>query len=64
MIYITGDTHGEYDAFLNRIYQYPVSKDDIVIFCGDFGFVWDISSLLSCQIDGGTIHHSIYRRKS
>ena len=41
MIYITGDTHGEYDAFLNRIYQYPVSKDDIVIVCGDFGFVWD-----------------------
>lgn len=41
MIYITGDTHGEYDGFLNRIYQYQISKDDIVIVCGDFGFVWD-----------------------
>lgn len=41
MIYITGDTHGEYDVFLNRIYQYQISKDDIVIVCGDFGFVWD-----------------------
>lgn len=41
MIYITGDTHGEYDAFLNRVYQYSVSKDDIVIICGDFGFVWN-----------------------
>ena len=40
MIYITGDTHGEYDDFLNRIYQYPITKDDIVIVCGDFGFVW------------------------
>lgn len=41
MIYITGDTHGEYDSFLNRIHQYPVSKGDTVIVCGDFGFVWD-----------------------
>lgn len=41
MIYITGNTHGEYDGFLNRIYQYQISKDDIVIVCGDFGFVWD-----------------------
>ena len=41
MIYITGDTHGEYDNFLNRIYQHQISKDDTVIVCGDFGFVWD-----------------------
>ncbi|MBR7038989.1 MAG: metallophosphoesterase [Oscillospiraceae bacterium] len=41
MIYITGDTHGEYDTFLNRIYRHPVTKDDTVIVCGDFGFVWD-----------------------
>lgn len=41
MIYITGDTHGEYDEFLNRVNQYQISKDDIVIVCGDFGFVWD-----------------------
>lgn len=41
MIYITGDTHGNYDEFLNRIYQFPITKDDTVIVCGDFGFVWD-----------------------
>lgn len=41
MIYITGDTHGEYDGFLNRLKQYPIAKDDVVIVCGDFGFVWD-----------------------
>lgn len=42
MIYITGDTHGKYENFMNRLQQYKLSKDDIVIVCGDFGFVWDI----------------------
>ena len=41
MIYITGDTHGQYEDFLNRVYQAGVKKDDIVIVCGDFGFVWN-----------------------
>lgn len=41
LIYITGDTHGEYEAFLNRIYQYPIRKEDTVIICGDFGFIWN-----------------------
>lgn len=41
MIYITGDTHGEYNNFLNRIYRFPITGDNIVIVCGDFGFVWD-----------------------
>lgn len=41
MIYVTGDTHGEYNEFLNRIYQFPITKEDTVIVCGDFGFVWD-----------------------
>lgn len=41
MIYITGDTHGEYDKFLNRINQHKISNNDTVIICGDFGFVWD-----------------------
>lgn len=41
MLYITGDTHGEYDDFLNRIYQKGIRKGDTVIICGDFGFVWD-----------------------
>jgi len=44
MIYITGDTHGEYGEFLNRIKKHKVTKNDTVIVCGDFGFVWDTPS--------------------
>ena len=40
MIYITGDTHGDYYDLLNRIEPYSLGKDDILIVCGDFGFVW------------------------
>lgn len=40
MIYITGDTHGEYDAFLDRLAATNIGKRDTVIICGDFGFVW------------------------
>ena len=38
MIYITGDTHGGYDIakFKNKTFN----KDDIVIICGDFGYVF------------------------
>ena len=42
MIYITGDTHGEYDHFLNRVYRNHVTEKDTVIVCGDFGFVNDL----------------------
>ena len=41
MIYITGDTHGNYDEFLNRIYKFPINENDTVIVAGDFGFVWE-----------------------
>lgn len=40
MIYITGDTHGELNPFLKRLDKYELSSDDMVIVCGDFGFVW------------------------
>lgn len=40
MIYITGDTHGELDPFLNRLARYDLTPNDTVIVCGDFGFVW------------------------
>ena len=42
MIYITGDTHGEFRRFTRR--QFPVqtglTKDDYVLIAGDFGGVW------------------------
>ncbi len=41
MIYITGDTHGDYDDFLFRMRQTNISRGDTVIVCGDFGFVWN-----------------------
>ena len=41
MIYITGDTHAEYDNFLNRLYHYPIGAGDTVIVTGDFCFVRD-----------------------
>lgn len=40
MIYITGDTHGELDPFLNRLARYELTPNDTIIVCGDFGFVW------------------------
>ena len=43
MIYITGDTHGDWMNRLN-VYAFPeqkeMTKDDCVIICGDFG-IWN-----------------------
>ena len=44
MLYITGDTHGKYD--INKLKEYrfkegnDLTKNDFLIICGDFGFVW------------------------
>jgi hypothetical protein len=37
LIYITGDIHGD----INRFNVKKLKKDDILIVCGDFGFIWD-----------------------
>ena len=45
MIYITGDTHGEFGRRFNTTNfpeQKEMTKDDYVIICGDFGGIWDI----------------------
>ena len=45
MIYITGDTHGEFKHRFNTENfpeQKEMSKDDYVLICGDFGGVWDV----------------------
>lgn len=39
MIYVTGDTHGGFD--IDKLFDIPFSPDDILIICGDFGFVWE-----------------------
>ena len=43
MIYITGDTHGDFSRFNTKNFpeQKNMTKDDFVIVCGDFGGVWD-----------------------
>ena len=45
MIYITGDTHGEIDISKLASKNFPrgnsLTKDDYVIICGDFGFIWN-----------------------
>lgn len=41
MIYITGDTHGDLNDFRNRMQNLNLTREDIVIVCGDFGFNWD-----------------------
>ena len=37
MIYVTGDTHGDFSRLLDDV---PMQKGDILIICGDFG-IWD-----------------------
>lgn len=39
MVFVTGDTHGRLDDFLER-FEKPPKPDDIVIVAGDFGFIW------------------------
>ncbi len=41
-IYITGDTHAEFQRFSTRLFpvQKELTKDDYVIICGDFGGVF------------------------
>ena len=40
MLYITGDTHGELIRFEHPVMK-KLRKDDVLIICGDFGFIWD-----------------------
>lgn len=40
MIYVTGDTHGDYARFKDPALKKLTNKD-ILIICGDFGFIWD-----------------------
>lgn len=40
MIYVTGDLHGEIDRFKSKEFK-KLKKNDYLIVCGDFGFLWD-----------------------
>ena len=45
MIFVTGDTHGIYDVKKLRKDRFTegnsLSKNDYLIICGDFGFIWE-----------------------
>ena len=43
MIYATGDLHGNALRFQTEYFQEQseMTKDDYMIGCGDFGFVWN-----------------------
>lgn len=38
-IFVTGDTHNEYEEFLQRVSKIPIYSGDIIIVAGDFGFI-------------------------
>lgn len=40
MIYVTGDLHGELNRFKQKKIK-RLKKDDTLIICGDFGFIYD-----------------------
>lgn len=40
MIYITGDTHGDYDILKVKMFKPHLKEGDTLIICGDFGGVW------------------------
>lgn len=42
MIFVTGDTHSDFTRFNTNCFpeQKQMTKDDIVIICGDFGGIW------------------------
>ncbi|MBP1543078.1 MAG: metallophosphoesterase [Oscillospiraceae bacterium] len=40
MIYITGDIHGDFTRFKSPALR-KLKKNDALIICGDFGFIWD-----------------------
>lgn len=40
MIYVTGDMHGDISRFRDKVFR-KLKKDDYLIVCGDFGFLWD-----------------------
>ena len=47
MIFVTGDCHGDFRKFSTDSFpeQKEMTKDDIVIICGDFGAIWDCEGM-------------------
>lgn len=50
MIYITGDMHGDEERLFDRQWR-KLKPGDVLIICGDFGFLWDGSPREKDAID-------------
>ena len=54
MIYVTGDTHGDFRRFTKHEIMnlpYKVTKKDYMIVCGDFGFLWKKDKTFEYNLD-------------
>lgn len=51
MIFVTGDCHSEFQKFSTPAFpeQREMTKDDIVIICGDFGAVWNADGISNSE---------------
>ena len=51
MIFVTGDCHGEFQKLSTAAFpeQREMTKDDIVIICGDFGAIWDCDGVSNAE---------------
>lgn len=54
MIYITGDLHGETKRLYKIVKDKNMGAEDILIICGDFGFIWHDSGTL-CRAENWTL---------
>lgn len=50
MIYVTGDMHGDITRFKQKTIK-QLKKTDVLIICGDFGFVWNGSDQEKKQLE-------------
>lgn len=39
MLFVTGDTHGDFDIFSQKKFK-QIHDGDTLLICGDFGFIW------------------------
>lgn len=72
MIYITGDTHSDFQRFTEEKFpiQSEMTEDDYVIICGDFCGVWTFEGESSREkelldwLDNKKFYHIVCRWKS
>ena len=64
LVYITGDMHGDLSRFKNPIFK-KMKAGDVLIVCGDFGFIWDGSRQEKQNLKkaaGNAVYHCLCRR--